>query len=152
MLKAIFNYRMYCVLLVGVGMLALTSGCRSESLIVEERVNMLSDRGTVVVVSGHAILMTVTRQFVAEMQKIMRDHPIGTLQLAVFEFDDATQVWNRARPEPCLAEMEAIMRAVEPYQNIYMRDGMISRSGFQAMPVLTGEQWEDVKRRCWIHP
>lgn len=54
-----------------------------------------------VTIENRGILLHMTPAFVEELRKVMEDHPIGELNLAVFAYDDTTQTWNRARSLPC---------------------------------------------------
>lgn len=91
----LFNYRIGCAILVG----SIIMGWNLVSH--AERLDIDTDKLHVATISGTAVLLHVTPQFIEEMRKIMNDQPIGELKLAIFVFDDATQTWNRARSLPC---------------------------------------------------
>lgn len=89
------NYRICCALLVSSMIMGWNLVSHAEWLDID------TDKLHVATISGTAILLHVTPQFVQEMRTIMKDRPIGELKLAVFVFDDVTQTWNRARSLPC---------------------------------------------------
>lgn len=50
------------------------------------------------------------------LDALLKDNPDASLKVAVYEYDEHREVWDRARPAPCLDRMESAMRAMERYR------------------------------------
>jgi len=66
----------------------------------------------------------------------------GELNIALYEYDEQNQVWNRARPASCLVKMQAAMLAMDTYyQQRVWSMGVTQDRSLQ-------DKWETAKREC----
>jgi len=82
------------------------------------------------------------------------------LNIAVYEYDETREVWDRARPNHCLISMETAMRAMERFVPRHWVDMDLPMNGGVRYELLHSElpsfrdavaQWAKAKT-CWRNP
>ena len=71
----------------------------------------------------------------------------ASLNVAVYEYDGKREVWDRARPAPCLETMQAAMEAMEPFTPWRQATNGNQTKGLYDATVL----WTEAKQ-CWGKP
>lgn len=126
--------------------------------------------GKPVITLGQTEYVFIADKEMLQQQMLEAERAGKVLNIAVYEYNDKAQVWDRAREPHCLATMENAMRAMEPYlpdlhdeQPFYMQVRMTEPHSFwHSQTRLTSTQteewngiretWQSVKRECWRHP